>query len=72
MFGGIIACWIVQPYVYLEDREIMISFDDPESWAAKGEFISGKGLAGFAIWEAGGDYKDLMLDAIRGTASFQR
>ncbi|THV08265.1 glycoside hydrolase family 18 protein [Dendrothele bispora CBS 962.96] len=59
------------PYVYLEDREIMISFDDPESWAAKGEFISDMGLAGFAIWEAGGDYNDLMLDAIRGTAGFE-
>lgn len=32
--------------------------------AAKGAFIREKGLLGFAMWEAVGDYQDLLLDAI--------
>ena len=32
---------------------------------AKGTFIAGSGLAGFAMWEAGGDYNDILLDSIR-------
>ena len=42
----------------------MISYDDPTSFAAKGTFIRDQGLRGFAIWEAAGDYKDMLLDAI--------
>ena len=32
--------------------------------AAKGNFIANQGLAGFAMWEAAGDYDDVLLDAI--------
>jgi hypothetical protein len=32
--------------------------------AAKGKFISEAGLAGFAMWETGGDSDDILLDAI--------
>jgi GH18 family chitinase len=32
---------------------------------AKGNYIKNTGLAGFAMWEAGGDYYDILLDAIR-------
>lgn len=32
--------------------------------AAKGQWIQSNGLAGFAMWEAGGDYKDILLNAI--------
>jgi chitinase len=32
--------------------------------AAKGKFIESTGLAGFAMWEAGGDSQDILLDAI--------
>jgi chitinase len=35
----------------------MVSYDDATSALAKGEFIQKQGLAGFSIWEAGGDYK---------------
>lgn len=34
--------------------------------AAKGQFIVDQGLAGFAMWQAGGDYQDLLLDSING------
>ncbi len=33
--------------------------------AAKGQYIKDAGLAGFAMWEAGGDSKDILLDAIK-------
>ncbi|KAI0701975.1 glycoside hydrolase [Cytidiella melzeri] len=52
------------PYVYDPVTLTMVSYDDPNSFAAKGDFIREKGLLGFAMWEAGGDYKDLLLDAI--------
>jgi chitinase len=58
----------------------MVSYDDPTSFggnsiillnhinsflsAAKGNYIVQSGLAGFAMWDAGGDYNDLLLDAI--------
>lgn len=42
----------------------MVSYDDPTSFAAKGKYISGQGLRGFAIWPAMGDHNDLLLDAV--------
>ncbi|KAL0059639.1 hypothetical protein AAF712_013604 [Marasmius tenuissimus] len=56
------------PYVYNQNSHIMVSFDNARSFAAKGEFIRANGLAGFAMWEAGGDSDDILLDAIRSTA----
>ncbi|KAF7966092.1 hypothetical protein HWV62_40180 [Athelia sp. TMB] len=52
------------PYVYNPTSQVMISYDDATSFAAKGQFIADMGLAGFAMWEAGGDYGDILLDAI--------
>ena len=43
----------------------MVSFDDARAFEAKGEFIKNYGLAGYSMWEAGGDYKDILIDAIR-------
>ncbi|KAL0580742.1 hypothetical protein V5O48_001300 [Marasmius crinis-equi] len=56
------------PYVYDPDTQLMVSFDNARSFAAKGEFIRTNGLAGFSMWEAGGDSNDILLDAIRSTA----
>ncbi|KAG8744772.1 hypothetical protein FRC10_009420 [Ceratobasidium sp. 414] len=39
--------------------------------AAKGAFIKSLGLRGFAMWEAGGDYDDILLDSIRSSAGFE-
>ena len=33
--------------------------------AAKGQFIHDMGLAGFAMWETGGDSNNILLNAIR-------
>ncbi|KAG0692802.1 glycoside hydrolase family 18 protein, partial [Suillus ampliporus] len=52
------------PYVYNKTSQVMISFDNTQSFAAKGEYIKKTGLRGFAMWEAGGDYNDMLLDSI--------
>lgn len=59
-----------QPYVYNKISEVMISYDNAQSVAAKGNFIKETGLRGFAIWEAGGDYEDILLDSIRQATEF--
>ena len=48
----------------------MISYENAESFAAKGEFIASESLHGFAIWEEGGDYNNILLDSIRQGAGF--
>lgn len=58
------------PYVYNQTSGIMVSYDDATSFAAKGDFIKSLGLRGFAMWEAGGDYDDILLDSIRAAAGF--
>ncbi|KAF5353735.1 hypothetical protein D9758_008619 [Tetrapyrgos nigripes] len=57
-------------YVYRPNKEIMISFDDPRAYAAKGQFIKDQKLDGFAMWEAGGDYNNILLDSVRNAAGF--
>ncbi|EIW51657.1 glycoside hydrolase [Trametes versicolor FP-101664 SS1] len=52
------------PYVYNPTSGVMVSYDDAESFAAKGRFINEAGLRGFAMWEAAGDSNDILLDAI--------
>ncbi|KAI0634770.1 glycoside hydrolase [Trametes polyzona] len=52
------------PYVYKPDTGVMVSYDDAQSFAAKGKFINEAGLRGFAMWEAAGDSNDILLDAI--------
>ncbi|KAI9452735.1 glycoside hydrolase family 18 protein [Russula earlei] len=53
------------PYVYNPTTQVMVSFDDATSFAAKGKYIDAAGLAGFAMWEAAGDLNDTLLDGIR-------
>ncbi|KAJ7162112.1 glycoside hydrolase family 18 protein [Mycena filopes] len=43
---------------------VLITYDDPRSFGVKGAFIHANGLAGFAMWEVGGDMKGVLLDAI--------
>lgn len=52
------------PYVYNETSEVMVSYDNAESFTAKGIFIKNTGLLGYAMWEAGGDYNNILIDAI--------
>ncbi|THH31015.1 hypothetical protein EUX98_g3198 [Antrodiella citrinella] len=59
------------PYVYNVDTQEMISYDDPQSFAAKGQFIKNNGLRGFAMWEAAGDRNNILLDSISQAAGCQ-
>ncbi|KAK0449602.1 glycoside hydrolase family 18 protein [Desarmillaria tabescens] len=52
------------PYVYNSTSQVMVSFDDATSFAAKGRYISDTGLKGFAMWNVAGDSNDILLDAI--------
>jgi len=58
------------PYVYNADKEIMVSFDNAQSFAAKGKFVKSKGLRGFSMWETGGDSDDILVKSIRKAAGF--
>ncbi|KAF8516327.1 glycoside hydrolase [Hysterangium stoloniferum] len=58
-------------YVYDPSKQIEVSFDDVPAFTAKGKFIDENSLRGFAMWEAGGDYDDLLLDAIRSGAGLE-
>ncbi|KAG8759170.1 hypothetical protein FRC12_009832, partial [Ceratobasidium sp. 428] len=58
------------PYVYNKTSGVMVSYDNARSFAAKGSFIQTFGLRGFSIWEAGGDFNDILLDSIRSSAGF--
>lgn len=49
----------------------MVAFDDATSFAAKGDFVKTSNLRGFAMWEAGGDSNDILLDSIRQAAGFE-
>ncbi|KAJ7814345.1 glycoside hydrolase family 18 protein [Mycena olivaceomarginata] len=57
-------------YVYNKTTEVMISFDNAQSFGAKGGFLKSKGLGGFSMWEAGGDSGDILLDSIRESAGY--
>ncbi|KAF8999063.1 glycoside hydrolase [Cyathus striatus] len=52
------------PYVYNSTTEVMVSYDDAKSFAAKGQFINDQGLKGFAMWQAAGDSNNILMDAI--------
>lgn len=52
-------------YVYNSTSKIMVSYDDVPAMTAKGQFIAQQDLLGFAFWETGGDYKNLLLSAAR-------
>lgn len=52
------------PYVYNSTSEILITYDNARSFAAKGDFVKANNLGGFAVWEAAGDYKNILIDAI--------
>ncbi|KAI4517048.1 hypothetical protein K525DRAFT_167664, partial [Schizophyllum commune Loenen D] len=52
------------PFIYDASKQLLISYEDQRSIALKGNFIHDQGLAGLAMWEAGGDKDDQLLDAI--------
>lgn len=53
------------PFLWNSTSNIYVSYDDAESITVKGEYIVNTGLKGFAVWEAGGDYNNIIVDAAR-------
>lgn len=58
-------------YIYNTTTGVEVSYDNADAFSAKGAFIKSTGLRGFALWEAGGDFQDILLDAIRESAGFE-
>ncbi|KAJ7636957.1 glycoside hydrolase family 18 protein [Roridomyces roridus] len=52
------------PFVYNQTSNVMVSYDDATSFAAKGRFINDQGLLGFAVWDVTGDQNDILLDSL--------
>jgi len=52
------------PFVYNPKTSVLVAYDDAKSFAIKGQFIKDQGLAGFASFETGGDYKGILIEAI--------
>ncbi|KAJ7150983.1 glycoside hydrolase family 18 protein [Mycena crocata] len=52
------------PFVYNQTSQVMVSYDDATSFAAKGRFINAQGLLGFVMWDVTGDQNDILLDAL--------
>lgn len=47
--------------------QIWVSYDNAKSVAVKGQYIVDTGLKGFALWEAGGDYNNILVDSVRSS-----
>lgn len=45
------------PWLYDASRQIMISYDDPESLKARAQYVNDKNLGGVMVWELSGDDK---------------
>ncbi|TDL24245.1 chitinase [Rickenella mellea] len=52
------------PYVYNASDGTMISYDNAQSFRAKGDYIKQNKLRGFAMFETGGDFNNVLLDSI--------
>ena len=60
-----INCFVLsQPFLYNISTGVYVSYENDLSFAVKGRFIHSAGLKGFAIWEAGGDSNDTLLNSI--------
>ncbi|KAG6830483.1 hypothetical protein H0H92_000490 [Tricholoma furcatifolium] len=55
------------PFVYDKSSQVLVSYDNAQSFGDKGKFITSKGLKGFAMYDATGDYNNILLDAITAT-----
>lgn len=60
------------PALYSRERDIWVSYDNARSFADKGKFVLEKKLGGFAMYEAGGDFNNILIDAIRKATGFEQ
>jgi chitinase len=52
------------PYLWNPESRSFISYDDPESLAAKAAYVKERGLGGIMFWEYSHDPEERLLDAI--------
>ena len=52
------------PYLYNAQKQIFVSYEDPESLALKCKYVIDHHLAGMMFWEYGSDPSGKLLDAI--------
>ncbi|KAI8319788.1 hypothetical protein GQ54DRAFT_264717 [Martensiomyces pterosporus] len=52
------------PWLFNANTKTFISYDDPQSVAAKMRYVQEAGLAGVVVWDVAMDYNDELLNAI--------
>jgi chitinase len=52
------------PYLYNADKQIFVSYDDPQSLALKSKYAVEHGLGGVMFWDYSGDPSGALLDAV--------
>ena len=52
------------PYLYNPEKQIFVSYEDPESIAAKGGYVTAHHLGGVMFWDYSGDPSGTLLRAI--------
>lgn len=57
------------PYLYNPEKQIFVSYEDPESIAAKGSYVLQHHLGGIMFWDYSGDPSGALLLAIRKSLS---
>jgi chitinase len=55
------------PYLFDAQRNLFISYDDPQSIAIKADYINELGLGGAMFRELSGDRDEELLDALNAT-----
>ena len=53
------------PFLYDNRTQVMVSYDNAQSMKAKGVYVRGAGLAGFAMFEVAGDHENILLSAVK-------
>ncbi|KAF1686932.1 chitinase [Pseudoxanthomonas broegbernensis] len=65
---GYVRHWDAQaqaPYLWNPATRTFVTYDDPQSLAAKAAFVRARGLGGLMYWEHRHDVDDQLLDALR-------
>ena len=57
------------PYLYNAQKQIFVSYEDPQSIAAKCRYVLSQGLGGVMFWEYFNDPSGTLLRAIDEAAS---
>lgn len=62
---GAVRLWQSESQVpYLWNGSTFVSYDDPQSIAAKANYVKGKGLAGAMVWEISQDPSEVLLQQL--------